>query len=647
SPRIQKKIRRVWADGFVDSQRIGDVSMQIRRHLAAAGHLKPEVSCGTDIISEGSKKVVFKTIPGPRIMAKELVFEGSSEANQQGLRQALRKAKLETEFFADYKKVQPYLKRYYRQAGYLDALGGEPLLELDEASSKARLIVPVTEGQKYRLGELRFAGNRVFSQSELLSAAGLVPGQAYYPGLREKALKKVEELYWSAGYREALVESVIEKDTAESAVLLQFNVEENKQGLIETVQVEGNRKTSERFVRRHLTLSEGDVFDPDKASRSRKNLYKTDAYSYVEFETAAARRPDNQLSRDVSPVDLKVIVRERRPFTLKYGVYFDTDRGPGVIADFLNRNTLGSARVLGLRGRYDSDLKEIRSFFSMPYFFGLPLKSNFTAFRRRESENTFITDRTGFTLQQEMRPASSIIVSYGYRFEQAHTFDKIPDPIFPFDVTLNIAPLTASLSRDSRDEMLSASKGSFTSHAFEYGLSSLGSDLKYVKIFSQFSKYFSLAGPKELPFGAGVKRSRWVFASNVRVGLAWGLDGQEIIPSERFFAGGGTTVRGFSHNTLGPLDPLGDPEGGDAMFVLNNELRFPIYGFLDGVAFLDMGNVFSRVADFDFGALRETAGLGLRVRTPYFLLRLDYGWKLDRVQGETPGALFFSVGQAF
>jgi len=144
-----------------------------------------------------------------------------------------------------------------------------------------------------------------------------------------------------------------------------------------------------------------------------------------------------------------------------------------------------------------------------------------------------------------------------------------------------------------------------------------------------------------------MKRSRLVYAGAVRVGVAKGLGGQVVVPSERFFAGGGTTVRGFDQNGLGPVDFEGGPVGGDAMFVLNNEIRFPAVSIFDGTAFLDLGNIYQTISDFNPFQVRKSAGIGLRVRTPFFLLRLDYGFKLDRRPGERIGKLYFSIGQAF
>ena len=137
-----------------------------------------------------------------------------------------------------------------------------------------------------------------------------------------------------------------------------------------------------------------------------------------------------------------------------------------------------------------------------------------------------------------------------------------------------------------------------------------------------------------------------MFATAARVGISKGM-GTFVPTSERFFAGGSTTLRGFEQNAVGPIGTTGIPVGGDAMFVLNNELRFPLIRMFDGVGFVDIGNVFQKTTDFSFTDLRKTAGVGLRVRTKWVLVRGDYGLVLDRRAGERRGRFYFSIGQAF
>ena len=170
-----------------------------------------------------------------------------------------------------------------------------------------------------------------------------------------------------------------------------------------------------------------------------------------------------------------------------------------------------------------------------------------------------------------------------------------------------------------------------------------------------------------------------VLATGARVGVARGFpyetvqldadgnpvvdeDGQPVVTtvrdlpaSERFFAGGDTTVRGFALDQLGTpetLDSNGFPKGGNAVVVLNAELRVPVWGDLGAATFVDVGNVFARASDLDLTELRPTAGFGLRYRSPIGPLRMDIGFKLDKQalpngDPERPLAWYISFGQAF
>ena len=124
--------------------------------------------------------------------------------------------------------------------------------------------------------------------------------------------------------------------------------------------------------------------------------------------------------------------------------------------------------------------------------------------------------------------------------------------------------------------------------------------------------------------------------------------------SERFFAGGDSTVRGFALDRLGDESTIGAngfPTGGNAMIVLNSELRMPVFGPLHVVGFLDAGNVLDRVGNFDLAGIRGAAGFGVRYRSPIGPIRIDLGFKLDRREfageRESLTALHLSIGQAF
>jgi outer membrane protein assembly factor BamA len=111
-------------------------------------------------------------------------------------------------------------------------------------------------------------------------------------------------------------------------------------------------------------------------------------------------------------------------------------------------------------------------------------------------------------------------------------------------------------------------------------------------------------------------------------------------------------VRGFEQNALGPsvvIPETGEQVyiGGQAVLVMNQELRFPIYKLLHGGVFYDVGNVFPRVKDLRISDLRHSAGGGLRLVFSFGAVRLDWARLLDVRSGETPSRLHFSFGYAF
>jgi len=306
--------------------------------------------------------------------------------------------------------------------------------------------------------------------------------------------------------------------------------------------------------------------------------------------------------------------------------------------------------VFGAQGRYDSEIHEGRVYVSQPSLRSWPRKTTAGVYFRKdlnpptEQTDPFDISRQGGSIQQEAQFRNSYVWSYGYRYELATTLE--PSLGEGVTETVRVTPLTTTLTRETRDEVLDASKGMFFSQAFAYSPSWLGSDRPYLKYYGQYFRYFPLTSEKPKPFTNEILRPRLVFATGIRIGLAEGLGG-DVPTSERFYAGGSTTMRGFEQNAVGPIGVNNVPAGGNAVLLLNNELRAPLIRIVDGVVFLDVGNVYPKVKDFSFTDVRESAGIGLRLRTPWVLLRTDYGWVLDPRPGEKRSRFYFSIGQAF
>jgi outer membrane translocation and assembly module TamA len=212
--------------------------------------------------------------------------------------------------------------------------------------------------------------------------------------------------------------------------------------------------------------------------------------------------------------------------------------------------------------------------------------------------------------------------------------------------------------RDSRNDVLDPERGTVTGVDVAVAPRFAGSEVGFTRMFVQGAVYRRLPGA-----------SRFVLAAAAKLGLAEGFERRveragepgvfdvvkDLPASERFFAGGDTTVRGFVLDQLGAADTLNDqgfPTGGNALVVLNIELRAPYWKGLGAVAFFDAGNVFKRAGALNLGELRPAAGLGVRYRSPVGPLRIDVGFNLDRQElrsgvRERGTVLHISIGQAF
>jgi outer membrane protein assembly factor BamA len=139
----------------------------------------------------------------------------------------------------------------------------------------------------------------------------------------------------------------------------------------------------------------------------------------------------------------------------------------------------------------------------------------------------------------------------------------------------------------------------------------------------------------------------FTWAQSFRAALLEPYDSTEIPTSERLRAGGEHSVRGYRTESLGPLDDEGNALGGEVLFIVNQELRFPLQrDWLSGLVFFDAGNVWESRESIDSG-LFKSVGLGLRALTPAGPLRFDVAFPLDRRVGDDRVKVYFGFGHVF
>ena len=644
--KIQRAVRAAWHHGVFDRQRGNDSVRVLRDWLIVDEHLQPQVDY-TLQDNGPRRRVVFRIAPGPRYDRVVLAFDGASGISPDRLDRFVGDQRLERALFTDPSLVTNLLERFCRDQGYLAAEIDEPRYEFH--GTTARVVVPVREGPRFTVKQVTITGNTIYPSSEIEAKVQIAPGAPFVPAAAAHALDRIRDLYWRKGYNDMRSEYGLAVDRNAGTVDVAFTVAEGRQSVVSEIAVTGNRKTSERLVRREVELVPLQPLDLAVLAKSRQNLYGTGAFSIADITREEVVAEPNQTVGE-KPVRLTVSVREVQPVQLRYGMSYDTEGGIGGILDFSIHNSLGRARVFGFQGRYDSEIHEGRLYVSQPTLRSWPRKTIASIYFREDlnpptdETDPFDISRQGASIQQEAHFRKIYVWSYGYRYELATTLE--PSLGEGATETVRVTPFSTTLTRETRDEVLDASKGTFLSQAFAYSPGWLGSDEPYAKYYGQYFRYFPLRPERTKPFSTEILRPRLVFATGVRVGLARGLGG-DVPTSERFYAGGSTTMRGFEQNAVGPVGVNNVPAGGNAVLMLNNELRLPLLKRVDGVLFFDVGNVYPTIKDFSLTDLRESGGVGIRLRTPWVLLRTDYGWVLDPRPGEKRSRFYLSIGQAF
>jgi outer membrane protein assembly factor BamA/autotransporter translocation and assembly factor TamB len=645
----ERAIRETWQRAVFDRFLIEDAEARVRRRLIADGYFEGVVQ-GSIETSGDTKTLRLAVTPGARAAGREIRFTGNAAIATGQLQSIVAQAGLELDAWLDPQPLVEALESLYRDEGYLDVVvtAGEPRKE----GTIGVLPVTIVEGAQATIGRVDLVGVGEARQAVVREALQIEPPAPYSAARVRAARERVLLRYRTRGFNSAEVRAVTEAPGASAPLVLTVTVAEGPQQVLQEVRTAGATRTREGIVDRALRLRVGEAVNLEEWSEARRRLYDTNVFRTVDLQAIPLGDPVD----GVQPVRAVVTVEEYPHWRLRYGFQVDRERvdeggeeprfdtSPGAIAELRNANLLGRALIGGLAARVERDYQYGSLFLSSASFRGLPVRSGVFGYLTRdrfrfEGEVFSITDTSGISLEQRWR-RGRLELTYGYRFERNNTYVPGSSSIGAneLDVILDYGKLNWAVSWDRRDDPLDAGRGTFSSFSWEEGAEWLASDARYRRLLAQQQVFRSLG--------------RFVFAARVLIGDTSGRD--VVLPADRFTAGGATTVRGYGENSLGPRGLFGEPLGGDAMFVLNQEVRVPVFRRLRAVGFFDAGNVFAEDTALFSSALKIGYGVGMRFDSPIGMLRLDYGipgstlsGTSSRANGLTSGRWYFGFGHIF
>ena len=506
-------------------------------------------------------------------------------------------------------------------AGLLDALTDAP------AQPPVDVVVTAVKGPLYHLDQVVF--NTL--PPGFAAAPGIAPGQVARAQPILAATPRMVTALHNAGFAFATVSAPFAvADDATRSLNVTYTVVAGPHVDIGPISFDGLTRTDPDFLRRHIALRPGQAFSDSGLSRARDSLLGLGVFSSVTPVPAKTENPPGEV-----PIAFRVVEQKRHAVSL--GGSYATDTGFSVSASWEDRNVFRRAETLtitatasGLGGSATTapgyDLKGV---FAKPDYYSRGQTLTLTLEALKQSLNAYNQTAILASGILSRRITPHLTGSYGLGF----VTENIQQEGISSDYVLLQAPL--ALIYDSTNSLLEPTRG----------IRSTISVTPTQPLAGNAHDYFILqvSGSTYIP----VERdARGIIALRALVGTIQGASQFQVPPDQRFYAGGSGTVRGYTYQTVGPLFPDDNPQGGTAIDTGTIEFRQHVYGNFGIVPFVDVGQVSAQSRPFK-GTLAIGAGLGVRYYTGIGPIRVDFAVPVRKTPGSGSFALYIGLGEAF
>ncbi len=687
-------------EGSADEDLLEDSTVRIQEYLHSQGYRDGSVAYVREE-SDGELVVTFTIRKGPQYRVGRVEVSGNVSVPLTDLQPRLR-----------VRPGQPFsapaidadlatVEDIYRREGF-GAVRAEAAFESQPASDALADVpvavrIAVVEHVRTIVSSVRVEGVRAMPETELATSLGLRLGSPFFAGQMAADRDAIQERLANLGYQSATVVTSPRLSPDGTRADVVFTVREGPQVLVEHVLIAGNERTKTSTIERELQFRPGEPLGLQRLNESQRRLAALGLFRRARITEL---RHGDESRRDVLvTVDEAPVATVGFGGGLEAGQFLRTDEDTGNATERLElapraffeigrRNLFGKNRSINiftrvsLRNQFQagsaadpgSDIGEYRVIgtFREPRVFQTTADAFLTATVEQQARTSFNFARRAFNAEVARRLTRAISITGSYQIQRTELFDAQIDPEFRTTVDrvfpqVRISSFAGSVVRDTRDDLAEPASGRFLSANTQVAGRRIGSEVGFARSYLTAQMFQALS-----------RTSRVVLATSARVGVAAAFprqtidrdadgnpvvdeNGQPVIvtvrdlpASERFFAGGDTTVRGFALDRLGTpdlFDTGGFPTGGGGLVVLNAEVRVPMRWGFGAVGFVDAGTVFAQPSRIALSDLRASVGIGLRYKSPIGPVRVDLGFKLRRdvIAGEREPltALHISLGQAF
>lgn len=371
-------------------------------------------------------------------------------------------------------------------------------------------------------------------------------------------------------------------------------------------------------------------FEPGELFSDRQlNKLSTRVIATGVFDSATAVLSDDKTPNDDGTVTRNIIlnVEQGDINTVSGEIGYSTTDGSGIDLSYERRNFVGYAQTLTLSTTVKTNQIRVAADYNIPYFFREDRTLDLGAEVAREDTDAFEGDRIGMNALLTQKISSKLKVGLGAGLEASRfKQDGVDETAYLFDGL-------GRATYDSRNSILDPEKGIY-----------LEGSVVPTYNFGQQDGLFTTA-----QLGAATYRrisKSLVAAGRIKAGTIFGANQDTVPLNRRFYGGGGGSVRGFSYQSITPLNADGDSIGGRSISEISGELRYHGESSFGAVAFVDAGSVANNDLP-NFKDVRYGAGVGVRYYTSFAPLRADIAIPLNKRDGDDSFQIYISIGQAF
>ena len=625
----------------VNTDKLSTDIEKIRGLYHAKGYYNVEIS---DVLEKRGDKevvVVFTIVENEKLYVEKISFEGNRTFSDKELRNIMKTTEWGIlHFFNDsgvlkedqLKQDVSKINAFYLNNGFINAQVGEPEITHDKKGIYLKILI--TEGKQFKVGKVEITGDTLKVSRATLKENLKIGKQEYFS--REAMIKDTDYLVQMCNdegfaYADALLQTTPQEKT--QTVDVTYQIKKGNEVYFSRILIAGNNKTRDKVIRRQLSIMEGDLYSKSALKGSYNALGGLKYFEEVDFQT------EKGVSENLT--DVLIRVKEKSTGMFSVGAGYSALDNAVATASISQQNLFGRGQTLTLKASLGGSSQNYDLSFIEPWLFDVPLWSKADLWNYYRIYDTYSLNSSGVGATLGYHLFEYVTGYFGYRLTSDNITDiQLATASYYVQQQAGLTTtsgLTATLVRNTLDDIMFPSKGSKDSVSVTYTGGFLGGNTSFTKTDVSASWYYSL--PLETVLGLYGKAG--YLSSN---------DGSKVPIYERYTLGGMGTLRG--QRDIGPrqdsagnsVETGGDLIGGLTWMGYSVEFVFPLIrnAGMKGVLFYDTGNAWE--SGYDFGNMRQTAGVGVRWYSPIGPLRLEYGFVLDQRAGESGGRFEFTLG---